>query len=92
MPNQTEDGGSVGKYEQDKVQYTGRTLKPRKYKHKAGRDYNLDVTHEISFPISGYERDYLSILQSPPIADYSGGKPDRCEKEKATCNAYNKVW
>ena len=91
MLNQTEDGGSVGKYEQDKVQYIGRTLKPRKYKHKAGRDYNLDVTNEISFPISVFERDY-NLLPSPPIADYSGGKPDRCEKEKATCNAYNKVW
>ena len=80
MLNQTEDGGSVVKYEQDKVQ-RGRIQTPRKYKHKAGRDYNRDVTNEISFPISGYERDY-NLLPSPPIADYSGGKPDRCEKEK----------
>jgi len=70
---ETEDGGSVGKYEQDKVQYTGRTQKPRKYKHKAV-----------------FERDY-NLLPSPPIADYSGGQPDRCEKEKSTCNIYNKV-
>merc|ERR1711934_499844 len=54
----------------------------RKYEHDKVQRGRLQAPRKYK-PKAG--RDYIAI------ADYSGGQPDRCEKEKATCNAYNKV-
>ena len=64
----------------------------RKYKHD-----NLP-RRRIQTPKKYYEyktdRDYNLQFTLQPVPDYIGivKQPDRCEKEKPMCNAYNKVW
>ena len=40
------------------------------------------------------DRDYNLQFTLQPVPDYIGivNQPDKCEKEKPMCNAYNKVW